>query len=64
MSAASSPLASGSICWSTRVPFVELGIHGRPHFAQRAMDGKQAPADGVITGWGDVDGRPVLHRRL
>ena len=26
--------------------------------AQRAMDGKEAPADGVITGWGDVDGRP------
>jgi acetyl-CoA carboxylase carboxyltransferase component len=38
--------------------FVELGIHGRPHFAQRAMEGKEAPADGVITGWGDVDGRP------
>jgi acetyl-CoA carboxylase carboxyltransferase component len=39
--------------------FVELGIHGRPHFAQRAMDGVEAPADGVITGWGDVDGRPT-----
>ncbi|HZJ29181.1 MAG TPA: acyl-CoA carboxylase subunit beta [Solirubrobacterales bacterium] len=38
--------------------FVELGIHGRPHFAQRAMDGKEAPADGVVTGWGDVEGRP------
>jgi acetyl-CoA carboxylase carboxyltransferase component len=38
--------------------FVEMGIHGRPHFAQRAMDGKEAPADGVITGWGDVEGRP------
>ncbi|MDX6651519.1 MAG: methylmalonyl-CoA decarboxylase subunit alpha [Solirubrobacterales bacterium] len=38
--------------------FVELGIHGRPHFSQKAMEGKQAPADGVITGWGDVDGRP------
>jgi acetyl-CoA carboxylase carboxyltransferase component len=38
--------------------FVELGIHGRPHFSQRAMEGKEAPADGVITGWGDVDGRP------
>ena len=35
-----------------------MGIHGRPHFAQRAMDGVEAPADGVITGWGDVDGRP------
>jgi methylmalonyl-CoA decarboxylase subunit alpha len=39
--------------------FTELGVHARPHFSQRAMDGKQAPADGVITGWGDVDGRPV-----
>src|SRR4051794_24198759 len=29
--------------------FVELGIHARPHFSQRAMDGKQAPADGVVT---------------
>jgi acetyl-CoA carboxylase carboxyltransferase component len=37
--------------------FVELGIHGRPHFSQRQMEGKEAPADGVITGWGDVDGR-------
>jgi acetyl-CoA carboxylase carboxyltransferase component len=38
--------------------FVELGIHGGPHFSQRAMDGREAPADGVITGWGYVDGRP------
>jgi acetyl-CoA carboxylase carboxyltransferase component len=38
--------------------FVEIGIHGGPHFSQRAMDRKEAPADGVITGWGDVDGRP------
>jgi acetyl-CoA carboxylase carboxyltransferase component len=37
--------------------FVELGIHGRPHFSQRSMEGKEAPADGVVTGWGDVDGR-------
>jgi len=39
--------------------FTELGIHGRPHFSQRAMDGVQAPADGVITGYGRVDGRTV-----
>jgi acetyl-CoA carboxylase carboxyltransferase component len=39
--------------------FVELGIHGRPHFSQRAMEGREAPADGVITGHGKVDGRPV-----
>ena len=37
--------------------FVELGVHGRPHFSQRAMDGREAPADGVITGYGKVDGR-------
>ncbi len=23
------------------------------------MDGREAPADGVVTGWGYVDGRPV-----
>src|SRR5919109_528484 len=33
--------------------FVELGMHGRPHFSQRAMDGVEAPADG------EVDGRLV-----
>ena len=37
--------------------FREMGIHGRPHFAQRAMDDVDAPADGVVTGWGDIDGR-------
>ncbi len=37
--------------------FVELGIHGGPHFSQRSMEGRDAPADGVITGWGDIDGR-------
>jgi acetyl-CoA carboxylase carboxyltransferase component len=39
--------------------FTELGIHGRPHFSQRAMEGKVAPADGVITGYGRADGRMV-----
>jgi acetyl-CoA carboxylase carboxyltransferase component len=39
--------------------FVELGIHGRPHSSQRAMDGKEAPADGVVTGYGKVNGRLV-----
>jgi acetyl-CoA carboxylase carboxyltransferase component len=39
--------------------FVELGIHGRPHFSQRAMEGVEAPADGVVTGYGKVDGRTV-----
>ncbi|MET0761182.1 MAG: acyl-CoA carboxylase subunit beta, partial [Thermoleophilaceae bacterium] len=39
--------------------FTELGIHAGPHFSQRAMEGKEAPADGVITGYGKVDGRLV-----
>jgi acetyl-CoA carboxylase carboxyltransferase component len=39
--------------------FVELGIHGRPHFSQRAMEGVDAPADGVITGYGKCDGRMI-----
>jgi len=37
--------------------FVELGLHGRPHFSQASMEGKEAPADGVITGYGKVNGR-------
>jgi acetyl-CoA carboxylase carboxyltransferase component len=39
--------------------FCELGIHARPHFSQRAMDSRDAPADGVVTGYGKVDGRLV-----
>jgi len=37
--------------------FTELGIHAQPHFSQRALEGTDAPADGVITGYGKVDGR-------
>ena len=39
--------------------FVELGVHARPHFSQQAMAGREAPADGVITGYGRVEGRMV-----
>src|SRR3954470_22989539 len=39
--------------------FVELGVHGRPHFSQRNVEGVEAPADGVVTGYGKVDGRMV-----
>src|SRR3954463_13808531 len=39
--------------------FCEFGIHAQPHFSQRAMEGREAPADGVITGYGKVDGRLV-----
>ena len=44
--------------------FVELGIHGRPHFSQRAMEGKDAPADGVITGYGKDRRPPGRGRRV
>ncbi|HEX8205479.1 MAG TPA: acyl-CoA carboxylase subunit beta [Solirubrobacteraceae bacterium] len=39
--------------------WTELGIHAQPHFSQQAMQGRDAPADGVITGYGKVDGRLV-----
>jgi acetyl-CoA carboxylase carboxyltransferase component len=39
--------------------WTELGIHGRPHFSQPSMAGRDAPADGVVTGYGKVDGRLV-----
>jgi methylmalonyl-CoA decarboxylase subunit alpha len=39
--------------------FTELGIHGRPHFSQQSMADKDAPADGVVTGYGKVEGRMV-----
>jgi len=37
--------------------WVEMGIHGRPHFSQPMLAGKDAPADGVVTGYGKVNGR-------
>src|SRR2546423_9733660 len=39
--------------------FVELGMHGRPHFSQRSMEGREAPADGVVTGYGKCQGRLI-----
>src|SRR5689334_13630322 len=39
--------------------FCEFGMHAQPHFSQVAMAGREAPADGVITGYGKVDGRMV-----
>jgi acetyl-CoA carboxylase carboxyltransferase component len=39
--------------------FVELGILGKPHTTQRAMEGVEAPADGVVTGYGKCDGRLI-----
>ena len=39
--------------------FTEIGIHAGVHHSVRGMEGKEAPADGVITGYGLVDGRHV-----
>jgi methylmalonyl-CoA decarboxylase subunit alpha len=39
--------------------FTELGIHAGIHFSVRGLEGKEAPADGVVTGFGKVDGRLV-----
>src|SRR5436305_3496525 len=39
--------------------FCEIGIHAQPHFSQRAMDGREAAADGVVTGYGKVNGRLI-----
>jgi acetyl-CoA carboxylase carboxyltransferase component len=39
--------------------FTELGIQGGIHFSVRGLEDKEAPADGVITGFGKVDGRFV-----
>ena len=39
--------------------FTELGIHAGIHYSVRGLEGKEAPADGVITGYGKVDGRLV-----
>jgi methylmalonyl-CoA decarboxylase subunit alpha len=42
-----------------RGTFTELGIHAGVHHSVRGLEGKEAPADGVITGYGRVDGRLV-----
>src|SRR6266536_154026 len=39
--------------------FNELGVHAGIHYAVRGLEHKEAPADGVITGYGKVDGRMV-----
>jgi acetyl-CoA carboxylase carboxyltransferase component len=37
--------------------FTELGIQAGIHHAVRGLEGRDAPADGVITGYGSIDGR-------
>src|SRR5262249_15541253 len=41
--------------------FVEFGLLAQQHSAHANVeDGDKSPADGVITGQGNIDGRPVL----
>src|SRR3954470_17472210 len=42
-----------------RGEFTELGIHAGIHYSVRGLEDKEAPADGVITAYGKVDGRLV-----
>src|ERR1700712_5420239 len=39
--------------------FSELGLHAGIHYSVRGLEDKEAPADGVVTGYGKVDGRMV-----
>jgi acetyl-CoA carboxylase carboxyltransferase component len=39
--------------------FTELGIHAGVHHSVRGLEGREAPADGVICGYGLVEGRHV-----
>jgi acetyl-CoA carboxylase carboxyltransferase component len=39
--------------------FTELGLHAGIHYSVRGLEDKDAPADGVVTGFGKVDGRLV-----
>jgi acetyl-CoA carboxylase carboxyltransferase component len=39
--------------------FNEMGLHAGIHYSVRGLEDKEAPADGVVTGYGKVDGRLV-----
>jgi methylmalonyl-CoA decarboxylase subunit alpha len=39
--------------------FTELGLHAGIHYAVRGLEDRDAPADGVLTAYGRVDGRLV-----
>jgi len=38
---------------------VELGAHATHHSDHPSMAGRETPADGVLTGFGQIDGRPA-----
>jgi acetyl-CoA carboxylase carboxyltransferase component len=39
--------------------FVEIGAHATHHADHPSMAGRETPADGVVTGFGSIDGRPA-----
>lgn len=39
--------------------FTEIGMHTRHHCTNFGMQGKEIPGDGIVSGYGLVDGRPV-----
>jgi methylmalonyl-CoA decarboxylase subunit alpha len=39
--------------------FTELGLHAGIHYSVRGLEDRDAPADGVVTGYGKVDGRLI-----
>lgn len=39
--------------------FLEIGAHATHHTLHPSMAGRETPADGVITGFGTIDGRPA-----
>src|SRR5262245_56821368 len=39
--------------------FTEMGLHAGIHYSVRGLEDMEAPADGVIIGYGKVDGRLV-----
>jgi len=39
--------------------FVEIGAHATHHSDHPSMVGRETPADGVVTGFGRIDGRPA-----
>ncbi len=39
--------------------FVEIGGHATHHAEHPSMAGRETPADGVVTGFGRIDGRPA-----
>src|SRR4029453_12999910 len=44
--------------------FTEIGMHATHAGIAPDLAGRETPADGVVTGFGKIDGRPRLPHRL